>query len=241
MVWHFAANQSRHNWHVFIDRGQICAQLTDAKSAEQRERPKFTPKVDQFRDGSSFARVEDGWLVGFNRGEFGAALYWFSPDGKENYKVSEHQIVDFFSLPDGLHAIEGLAHMGISEGSIVRIARPEPKGRWQATTVTKLSFAPYAVSVQRNGTMLITLSNSLVRVGDDRKVTTLLDAPPWDALYPNSSVTSADEQKLYIGMRQFVGEIDIPTKTLRLLVPSAEFLNKLPKEDEHLIRKQYGD
>jgi hypothetical protein len=128
----------------------------------------------------------------------------------------------------------------LSEGSIIRIARPEPKARWQATTVTTLPFAPYAISVQRDGAMLVTLSDSLVRVGDDRKAFTLLSDPLWQRLYPNSSVLSSDEQKLYIGMRQFVGEFDIPTKKLRLLIPSAEFLNKLPKEDEQLVREQYG-
>ena len=51
---------------------------------------------------------------------------------------------------------------------------------------------------------------------------------------------SSDEQKLYIGMRQFVGEFDLSTKKLRLLIPSDAFLNKLPKEDEQRIRKQYG-
>jgi len=241
MIWFYAANYSHHEWRVFAERGQICAQLTTAKRPEQRERPKFTPKAGQFRGASSFARVDDGWLVGFNQGEFGAALYWFSPDGKRKYKVSDHQVVDFFSLADGLHAIEGLAHLSMSEGSIIRITRSQSKARWQASTVTKLPFAPYAVSVRRDGTMMITLSDSLVSVRDDRKnTTTLLPDAPWGGLYPSSSVLSPDQQKLYIGMRQFVAEFDIPTKKLRLLIPSPAFLNKLPKEDEQRIRKQYG-
>src|SRR5258705_13536778 len=41
-------------------------------------------------------------------------------------------------------------------------------------------------------------------------------------------------------MRQFVGEFSVTTKKLRLLIPSNQFLNKLPKEDEERIRKQYG-
>jgi hypothetical protein len=79
-----------------------------------------------------------------------------------------------------------------------------------------------------------------VSIGDDRKVTTPLPDAPWGGLYPDSSVLSPDQQKLYIGMRQFVGEFDITTKKLRLFIPSPAFLNKLPKEDEQRIRKQYG-
>lgn len=240
-AWLFAANYSIHEWRVFTVDDQICAQLTTVKPAEQPERPKFTPKADQFVGASNstrFSRVEDGWLVGFNQGEFGGALYWFSRDGKHNYKVSDHQVVDFFSLPGGLHAIEGLAHILYSKGSVVRIARSQSNARWQATTITELAFAPYAVSVSRDNSMLITLSDSLARVGENGTTSTLLSDPPWAGLYPNSSVLSQDEKKLYIGMREFVGEFDIPTKKLRLLIPSTQFLNKLPQEDERRIRDQ---
>jgi hypothetical protein len=240
MTWFYAANYSSHEWRVFTEGDQICAQLTSSQRQPHAERPKFTPKAGRFRRASAFASVEDGWLVGFNEGEFGAAVYWFSRDGSRNYKVSDHQVVDFFSLPDGIHAIEGLAHLSLSGGSIIRVARPEPKAHWQAETVTKLPFAPYAISVLRDGTMLITLSDSLVLVDATHKITTLLPDAPWGNLYPNSSALSPNQQKLYIGMRQFVGEFDIPAKKLRLLVPSDAFLNKLPKEDEQRIRKQYG-
>jgi hypothetical protein len=240
MVWFYAANHSGHEWRVFTDHDQICAQLSTAKPQDQGERPKFTPKVGRFHGASTFADVDDGWLVAFNQGEFGAALYWFSRDGKDNYKVSDHQVVDFFSVAETLYAIEGLAHLIMSEGSIIRIARPQRDAHWQASVVTKLPFAPYATSVRRDGTMLITLSDALVSVGKDYKINTLLPDPPWSDLYPNSSILSRDERKLYIGMRQFVGEFDLSTKKLRLLVPSHAFLNKLPKEDEQRIRKQYG-
>lgn len=240
MAWFYAANYSDNEWRVFAERGRICAQLTTTEPSEQRARPKFIPTAGQFRRASAFARVDDGWLVGFNQGEFGAALYWFSLDGKHNYKVSDHQVVDFFSLPGGLHAIEGLAHLTMSNGSIIRIARSEPSGHWRASTLTKLPLAPYAISVRRDGTMLITLSDSLVSVGASHEINTLLPEAPWGGLYPTSSVLSPNEQKLYIGMRQFVGEFDIATNKLRLLIPSAAFLNKLPKEDEQRIRKQYG-
>ena len=71
-----------------------------------------TPRPVNFVALSAFARVDDGWLIGFNHGEFGAALYWFSLDGNRNYKISDHQVVDFISTPDGFLAVEGLAHLG---------------------------------------------------------------------------------------------------------------------------------
>jgi hypothetical protein len=178
--------------------------------------------------------------VAFNHGEFGAALYWFSNDGKRHYKISDHQVVDFAALPNGVHAIEGLAHLGISRGSLIRIARPGPRARWRAMPVISLPFAPYAMSVRRDNSLLVTLSDALLSVGEDNAKTTLLGNAPWSGLYPNSSVLSLDERKLYIGMRQFVAEFDIPTRKLRLLIPSDDFLNTLPKVDEQRIRKLYG-
>jgi hypothetical protein len=240
MAWFYAANYSRHEWRVIAEGNKIVAQLTDQKQEEKRERPAFNPKADQFSGASLFSRVDDGWLVGFNHGEFGAALYWFNKDGTRNYKISDHQVVEFFVLPNGTYAIEGLAHLGSSHGSIVRLARAEPGARWRASVVTRLPYAPYAISVGRDNDMFITLSDALVSVGDDRRVETLLGNAPWSGLYPNSSVLSSDHQKLYIGMRQFVAEWDIPTKKIRFLIPSGSFLNKLPQKDEQRIRKLYG-
>ena len=97
MTWSYAANFSRHEWRVYAERNQIHAQLISANSPRQGERPKFTPKAGRFEDASEFARIDDGWLVGFNEGEFGAALYWFNTAGDRNYKLSDHQVVRFFS------------------------------------------------------------------------------------------------------------------------------------------------
>jgi hypothetical protein len=41
----------------------------------------FVPSAGRLWRVSDCAQVDDGWLVGFNHGEFGAALYWFSKDG----------------------------------------------------------------------------------------------------------------------------------------------------------------
>ena len=265
MVWDYSANYSNLEWSVHSKNGVIHAQLDTEKTPDQpifkptaeysdnswictfptASKPPVQLNADQpgfkmYCAATSFAEVDDGWLVGFNKGEWGGALYWFSHDGTNGYKISDDQIVAFFSLPDGVYAIIGLAHLVMSEGSIIRITRQKFDTHWQATTFVKLPFAPYAVALRRDGTMLITLSNSLVSVGSDRKIQTLLAEVPWHGLYPNSSQLAPDEQKLYIGMRQFVGEFDLSTNRFRFLIPSKAFLNKLPKENEERIRKQYG-
>lgn len=240
MIWDYAANYSRHEWRVYVEDGKVYAKLVSPMKLEKGERPPFTPKGFHFDRGDAFKRVDDGWLVGFNRGEFGASLYWFNTDGTRNYKISDHQVVDFIILPDGVYAIEGLAHLGMSGGSVIRIVREPLQLQWTASPVTKLPFAPYAVAARSDNAMLITLSGALVSVDTNGNVASLLDDVPWVGLYPNSSALSRDEGKLYIGMRQFVGEFDIQSRTLRLLVPSDAFLNKLPNDQEQQIYKQYS-
>ena len=90
--------------------------------------------------------------------------------------------------------------------------------------------------------MLIALSDSLVSVSLNGQIETLIPDAPWaNALYPGSSIITADESRLYIGMRQYVAEVDLATNALRLLVPSREFLNHLPADMEQGIRIEYRD
>ena len=240
MVWSYAANYSHLNWRVFTQDGDVRARLGGEGPERQPRQLSFTPEAGKFRRASAATAVGDGWLVGFNEGEFGGALYWFSRDGKRSYPISDDQIVDFFSLADGIYAIEGLAHLAASRGSILVITRPKEGAPWRAQSVVALPYAPYAVSVRGNGVAMITLSDSLISVGPDLKIETLLSDAPWAALYPTCSVLAPDEHKLYIGMRQFVGEFDLETKRLRFLIPSDEFRNRLSKDQEAQIRQQFG-
>jgi hypothetical protein len=240
VVWDFAANYSNISWRVYVENARPSAKLIEHASDEASEPAPFDATADNFSGASRFRQVDDGWLVGFNHGEFGAALYWFNHDGTHHYKISNHQVVAFFTLSDGVYAIEGLAHMGASCGSVIRIQRPRPSARWQAMRVVRLPFAPKTVAVRRDGSIVIVLSDSLVSVDRDYHVNTLISDAAWGGLYPSSSILLSDESRLYIGMRQFVGEVDLTTNHLRLLVPSASFLNKLPEGDEKRFRAQYS-
>ena len=104
----------------------------------------------------------------------------------------------------------------------------------------KLLFAPRAVSLRRDGTLLISLTDALVAVDRDQHMETLAssdhhDLTYWGNLNPNSSVLDSEEHKLYISMIQFVGEFDLQTKRFRYLIPNEKFLNKLSKEEEACI------
>jgi hypothetical protein len=214
--------------------------VLDKDEKRSQQGPPFTPQAENFKDAYVSFKVDDGWLIGFNQGEFGAALYWFDQSGQSRYKISDHQVVAFFPSSDGILAIEGLAHLGLSYGSIIRITR---KSQWQAEKLTLLPEAPYAGALFRNGRMLLVLSDSLAeyyRRGNREELTFLEKDGGWGGLYPNSVLLTDDETKAYMGMRQFVAEYDFKHRTLRFLIPNSSFLNKLPTNEEQAIRGQYG-
>lgn len=236
VVWDYASDYSKLKWRVYLAIATPEARLVD-RAADPIP---FAAPTEGFQGGDNrFKRVDDGWLVGSDHGEFGAALSWFGPEGDSHYLISNAHVREFFSRQDGIYAIEGLDHMGLSCGSVIRISRQRPSAHWHASEVLSLPQAPNTVSVRRDGSILIVLSNSLVSIGSDHQIKTLISDAPWESLYPNSAVLLPDESRLYIGMRQFVGEVDLTTNRLRMLVPSASYLNKLPEDMERRIRAEY--
>ena len=234
-VWGSASNRSKYYWKVFKEGPTVKATLDKDRKSSQGK-PPFTPQAEDFQDLYPYAslKVDDGWLIGFNQGEFGRALYWFDHSGKSRYKISNHQVVAFFRSSDEILAIEGLAHLSTSRGSIIRLRKNK---RWQAEKLTLLPEAPYAGVQFRDGRLLLVLSDSLAeysRKGDRETLKFYEKDGDWGGLYPTSVVLTDDQTKAYIGMRQFVAEYEFGRRILRFLLPDASFLNKLDPEDELL-------
>ena len=239
MVWWNASNRSGYYWKVFKEGNTVKAVL-DKDAKRSQEKPPFTPKAENLEYAAASFKVDDGWLIGFNHGEFGRALYWFDHSGKSRYKISNHQVVAFFPSSDGILAIEGLSHLSHSYGSIIRITKSQ---QWKAEKLTLLPEAPYAGVQFHDGRLLLVLSGSLAeyfRKGDRERLKFLEKDGDWAGLYPNSVVLTDDQTKAYIGMRQFVAEYEFERRMLRFLIPNVSFLNKLDAEEEDNIRRAYG-
>src|SRR5262249_4106446 len=142
----YAANYSRQEWAVGASAGRVTVGPDNTRSNNTQDGPAWIeipfrlapspvgkpPKTIPGKERAPrrrMVKVEDGYLLGQNAGEWGGDIWWFSPDGTKQYKVSDHQPVQFFETKHGLLAVEGLAHMGISEGSVIRLRRTA-EGRW---------------------------------------------------------------------------------------------------------------
>jgi hypothetical protein len=153
-------------------------------------------------------------IVGFDAGEFGGRAFWFSRDGRERHPLSVfpepesvegvhaenvHALVSFGA---DVLAFEGLAHLVMDEGRVVRIHR-EDDGRWRAATFAILPGAPEAIVAEPPGRWLVAVPSGIVRLYDTGRVDGIWSERDIGMLYPTSGVRLSDGE-VFFGMRHFV-------------------------------------
>jgi hypothetical protein len=165
-AWFAANHDVAHEWVVSLRDGHPYAKLLSRPVARSDSLP-FEIERGSASEGLAGTRlsceVADGWIVAFNAGEFGAGLWWFSPDGKGRYKIAEAWVRGFYSTDGGLLAIEGLAHKGRSAGRIIRLVR-DGGGRWRSEDLIDLKHAPEVAVKRADGSLFIATTVRLLRV-----------------------------------------------------------------------------
>jgi hypothetical protein len=215
-----ANHDTEHEWIVFLTGDRPSVRLRAVKRdksspypSRQESYPPMPFKVPQgtakegLRGEWCSLEVPDGWLIGFNAGEFGGALWWFSPDGTKRYKISKDRVIGFFKTDAGILALEGIAHLSISRGRIVRLNRGKD-GQWTADAFADLKGAPQTAVVGTDGTMTVATTDRLLRVDlKTRKIDVLLKDAFWGGLYPKSMIV-APSGSIYLGMRHGVAQVE---------------------------------
>lgn len=155
-----------HEW--VVTPGKTGPQVSNSKGNQEIQNPPipFEIKPGSPKEGLAGRRiikkVNDGWIIGFNAGEFGAGLWWFSPEGKKRYKVSDDHVLKFIAMPLCLVAIEGIEHGTISEGKAICLSKNE-KGRWISEPLIDFGEAPKAAIKDGDSTIMVVTSKRLIR------------------------------------------------------------------------------
>jgi hypothetical protein len=171
----------------------------------------------------SIAEVPDGWIIAFDAGEWGGALWWFSPDGTTRRRISDDQVLGFARTEPGLIALEGIAHGVSSKGKVIKLVRSKT-GAWVAHPLVDLGFAPMAYYKDSPKSVVVATTDQLVRVHVDRaKLEVLVPNAFWTDLYP-TSVIGVKSQMFYIGMRHGVARVERKGSSyeVRWLTPQEE-------------------
>jgi|RhiMethySRZTD1v2_1073278.scaffolds.fasta_scaffold21150_3 hypothetical protein len=197
------ANFSQREWKVSLKNDEVKISPFSEGHTEESLPFKIQPKnaAGGLAGDRHVKRVSDGWLVGFDAGEFGGALWWFSIDGLKRKKLADENVVGFADSSLGVLVLVGLAHMGSDRGRVLQVKEGD-EGQRQVSVLADLKGAPRAFAKEASNSMLVLTTNRFVRVLTTGKVEELLSTN-YGSLYPNS-MTLSKTGMIHIGMRHFI-------------------------------------
>jgi hypothetical protein len=139
-------------WEVF--------QEGDATKIREQSRLSITVlpfKIDR-RRFSGFSRhiqqVDDGWLIGFDGGEFGGGLSWFSPDGSREKGLIGENVRGLVKSSTGFFVASGLQHLGLSRGKIFHVKKGV-SGNWKADLLVDFRANPHTFTQESPDSLLV--------------------------------------------------------------------------------------
>lgn len=188
-------------------------------SAQYKLPFKFNPtgfKQEMNMSGSkSVIEVSDGYLVGFDHGEFGGGLYWFSKNGSQTYQISDFHVKQFSKAKDKIYAIAGIEHMGSDMGNLMSISLLNDK--WMVNNSVKLPNDPKAIGIDSADNIVIVTSSAVLSVGKMDKIIVLNTYPKWKPII-FQSVLIIKNNIAYIGMDQGIYKLDLISRTAEWLL-----------------------
>ena len=154
------------DWEVSLIKGEPVATKVD--NNEKNVSPVPFEISNSNRMGRIVAvKVEDGWLIGRDAGEWGGGLYWRSDDGKQSYKISGQQILGFLKSKETLFAITGLSHMSLDRGEVLTVSQ-KTNEHWKTETFRRLKSAPKAIVEGEHGSLWVLAYNALYKISSSK-------------------------------------------------------------------------
>lgn len=92
-------NWSKTWWKVSLIKGEVFASVMNINYDEDlpfKTAPTQTEKFFNIKGDKNVLKVDDGYLVGTNYGEWGGDFSWYSKNGNQHKKISGDQILKFF-------------------------------------------------------------------------------------------------------------------------------------------------
>lgn len=198
--------RSGNRWVVSTLAGRVA--VTEQSTAETVDPLPFSVSRHRDRLGSRHVlQVDDGWLVGYDGGEFGGALWWFSGEGSRSYRVGPSgkpleavslPVLGFVQFAGQKLVFRGLDHLTLRAGAAFSIQ--EASGRWRLVPFAQLDGQAFAWLLREGRLIVLTASGiwSVDGVGGIRQEFRFGEGWPW----PTS--LAADQSSLYVGLPRYV-------------------------------------
>ena len=111
-------------------------------------------------------KVENGWLTGSDRGEWGGELVFIDEEGNSSILLNTN-IEDIYRLGELTIATTGLAHMGMNTGAVYKLELNK-SSNWEATPWIKLPGVPRSSWFVETGELLLnTLRGGSILLSED--------------------------------------------------------------------------
>jgi hypothetical protein len=162
------------------------------------------PRDFNFEGSPTWKKVSNGYLVGYDNGEWGGSLYWFSSDGKENYKISGDQVQSFVLRNKELLALTDGSHQGMPLGRLSKLFIKN--GKWTTESYLRLNTILHSITAHGND-LFIVAHQGILRIDAQDSIHHLLNKPIWGStsIYNTSVILSKNQ--LYMGMWEGVYRI----------------------------------
>ena len=173
-------------------------------------------KVDSFAHSrNTELKINSGILKGFNHGEWGGKLSFQPNDKREKeIEIKTGNVKFIFNHNNKIYFIEGIAHMSINEGSLYELQTEGKKFSYKK--IMDFGDCPEAYIIF-DGNIYVASYQSFYKI-ENLKMKTIYKDDFWASLYPNS-IALKSEEKVFVGIRGGIVELNLKTKTKKLYVP----------------------
>lgn len=204
------AAYSHDRWIVEAAGPHVVARPPSA--SDRVDPPPFAlPKREDLFGETHVLKVHDGWLVGFDGGEFGGGLWWFGPGGTPYYSMDGARdsleaiaapVQGFAELQGEILVLRGLDHLSLAIGGVFVAERD--KGHWALEPLAELDGQPIGW-LERDGFLLVATNSSIWKLGPQGPAEALL---PLNPTWPRATSIAANSHgDLFLGMPRYVVQL----------------------------------
>src|SRR6266853_6441861 len=147
---------------------------TPDETAKELPLPSYLKLSKEMNGRRSLLRTADGWLIGFDAGEFGGGLWWFNNDGSVVRKLLPLNVHSILETPGGTFVLAGLAHLSLDNGEIDQFIDTEDQVTLKY--VANLGGSPETSTVDADGQIVVATMISVLRVDYAGKIHTLYNS-----------------------------------------------------------------
>ncbi len=148
-----------------------------------------------------YKKLDEGWLIGSNKGEWGGSLFWVAENLKEYKNLGNANVNKIFNWEDKIFFLEGVSHLNLSEGHLIEIQKD-----LKLDTLVTFPESPYNSVVSPDGFLYVITDFKLFKVDKTGNYSQLYDFSYWPQL--NNDLTY-DNDQLYIGMLHGVARFNL--------------------------------